>query len=317
MALKKDILKQNAVLASLTDEQITAIETLSTNDEETVIGARIGQIYRDLDKTIKDTTGIDRNGDEKTYNYLERASKALKDKVAGFDELNNKVSSLEKEKTRLEKVISEGGSDGETAKQLKQVRAELETTKTQYNELKGTYDTDKTNHAKELFNLKLTNDLNSSLGAIKLKKDLPKTVTDVLVNQAIEKVKGYNPDYIDDGNGGKRLVFKNADGGTMNNPENKLNPYTANELLIKELKSLEIYDDGNGKGGAGGSGSGGSGGSGKSTFVDLSGAKSQKEAYDFISTQLLADGLTYASKEFDTRMSEIMIENKVTDLPIE
>ena len=75
MALVRDTILANEVLAGLTDEQITAIETLSRNDEDVVIGARFGEVYRQMDSTIEKATGIKRNGDEKTYNYLERAAK--------------------------------------------------------------------------------------------------------------------------------------------------------------------------------------------------------------------------------------------------
>ena len=44
MALTSEILKANAVLTGLTEEQIAAITTLSQNDENTVIGAKIGGI---------------------------------------------------------------------------------------------------------------------------------------------------------------------------------------------------------------------------------------------------------------------------------
>ena len=52
MALTKELLTANAVLTGLTDEQITAITTLSQNDENSVIGSRIGEIYRQMDETI-------------------------------------------------------------------------------------------------------------------------------------------------------------------------------------------------------------------------------------------------------------------------
>ena len=65
----------NEALAGLTDEQITAIETLSRNDEDVVIGARFGEVYRQMDSTNVKATGLKRNGDEKTYNYLASEAK--------------------------------------------------------------------------------------------------------------------------------------------------------------------------------------------------------------------------------------------------
>ena len=68
--LTREIITANAVLAKLTEEEINAIVTLSQNDENAVIGARIGEIYRQMDTTIAEATGVARNGDEKTYLYF-------------------------------------------------------------------------------------------------------------------------------------------------------------------------------------------------------------------------------------------------------
>ena len=43
--LTKETLIANEALAGLTDEQITAITTLSQNDENTVIGQKFGEVY--------------------------------------------------------------------------------------------------------------------------------------------------------------------------------------------------------------------------------------------------------------------------------
>ena len=48
--LKKEIIKANAILATLTDEQIAAIEKLSENDENAVIGKKTGEIHGPMSK---------------------------------------------------------------------------------------------------------------------------------------------------------------------------------------------------------------------------------------------------------------------------
>ena len=83
--LTKETLIANEALAGLTDEQITAITTLSANDENTVIGQKFGEVYRQMDSTIEKATGIKRDGDEKTYLYLERATRAFADKFSEHD----------------------------------------------------------------------------------------------------------------------------------------------------------------------------------------------------------------------------------------
>ena len=89
--LTKETLIANEALAGLTEDQITAITTLSENDENTVIGQKFGEVYRQMDSTIEKATGIKRDGDEKTYLYLERATKAFADKYADYDTVKNRV----------------------------------------------------------------------------------------------------------------------------------------------------------------------------------------------------------------------------------
>ena len=103
--LTKETLIANEALAGLTDEQITAITTLSANDENTVIGQKFGEVYRQMDSTIEKATGIKRDGDEKTYLYLERATRAFADKFSDYDTIKNRVSELEEQ-------VAKGGDEG-------------------------------------------------------------------------------------------------------------------------------------------------------------------------------------------------------------
>lgn len=65
MALTRDILVANAALSGLTDEQISAITTLSQNDENSVIAKKTGEIYGNLDADILTASGVEKNGTEK------------------------------------------------------------------------------------------------------------------------------------------------------------------------------------------------------------------------------------------------------------
>ena len=315
MALKKDVLKANAVLSGLTDEQIAAIETLSANDENTVIGNRIGEIYREMDGKIATITGIQRDGDEKTYNYLERAAKGLKDSAAEVGTLKQSVADLTKEKTRLEKAIADGSTDAETKKALEQTKKDLTAVTKQFTDLKTDYDKAKEAHQSELFGVRVENALSVATSGVKFKADLPPTVTTVLLQQATAKIKGMNPEYIDDGKGGKTLAFKDETGAIMRNPENQLNPYTATDLLTRELKTMGVLDEGRQQGGGGTQPpAGGSGGTGGAT-LDVSGAKTRVEAHEAITTNLLSQGLTVGSEQFDTAMTQAWKDNNVGALP--
>jgi len=314
MALTKATIIANAVLATLTDEQIAALETLSTNDENTVIGNKVGEIYREFDTKISSITGIARNGDEKTYNYFERAATSLKDAAKDLDKYKTDVEALTKEKARLEKVVNEGGADVETKRQLTQAKADLTSVTSQYNTLKEEHDNAKATHESQLFGVKIDNELSKATNGLKFKADLPPTVMTVLMEQTLNKIKSFKPEYIDDGKGGQILAFKDESGAVMRNSENQLNPFTAAELIQKQFKTLGVLDEGRKVAGAGGSGDD-KGGNGGAASLDVSGAKTRVEANNAITSNLLSQGLTNGSDAFQTAMDQAWKDNNVSALP--
>lgn len=308
--LTKEILRQNAAFAELSDDILSQIEQMSRNDEETVIGKRIGEIHQQYDKTIFETTGIARNGDEKSYKYLERAAKALREKAQSIDGLNGKIAALEKEKEELQKKIIEGGGE-----ELQAVNAELAKTKQQYNALKKQMDEREGEYKKQLFDVQVGFDMSQAVSGLKLRADIPEAAARVLVESAVNKVKtSYNPEYVET-NGVKKLVFKDENGVTLNNPQNSLEPYTAQELLQNELKTMGILDEGRRQ--TGGGTHGGSGGSGGGSSVDISGAKTQVEANDLIKIALNKQGLVYGSSEYQQAFDKACIDNNITQLPLQ
>lgn len=312
MALTREIITADQSLSGLTDEQINSIVTLSENDEDVVIGKKVGEIYRSMDNTIATSTGIQRDGDEKTYNYLERVAKLLKENSDKADTLNKQVDSLNKEKTRLEKIIADGASDPETKKALAQAKKDLESVRNQYNTLKTEFDSEKVKHASELFGVKMDNELKTASAGLKFKTSIPKSVIDVLMGQTFAKIKGMNPEYIDNGKGEKILVYKDESGAIMRNPEKQLNFYTTEDLLKKEMKALDVLDDGVHQ--RGGGTHGGSGGSGN-LVVDIAGAKTKTEANEIATKILLEKGLVNGSAEFAKEMSQIWRDNNIASLP--
>jgi hypothetical protein len=311
-----EMLTNDTVLGSLTDEQKQAIATLSKNDEEVVIGGRFREVYNQLDETIARETGIARNGDEKTYLYLERAARELAAKANSVEGLNNKVSELTRERDRLKKVIEDGSQDPALKKQLDQAQADLENVRKEYDTLKQSTDQMRQQHAAEMLGLQVDNELRGAMGGLRFKAEFPQAVTDTILKQAIEKVKGMNPEFIDNGQGGKKLIFRNADGSEMRNAENRLEPYTAAELLAKELKAMGVLDEGRQQQGGGTKPVQQSSG-GASTVYDIGMARTQAEAYEVIATQLMRQGMTNGSKEFDKAIKEAMSADNVRALPIQ
>ena len=316
MALTTDLLNANAATAALTDEQKNAIVEMSKNDETAVIGQKTGEIYGGLDADILAASGIAKNGAEKTYDYAKRVIGEIKGQAGNAAELQNQVSELTKEKARLESVIAKGGADAETKRQLDQTKADLANVTKQYTDLKTEYDNAKSEHEKALFGLKIDGEFAKATSGIKFKADLPASVTSVLMQQAVAKVKGMNPEYIDDGNGGKVLAFM-ENGTPKRNPENNLRPFTAAELIAAELKTMGVLEDGRKQTGAGSQGGQGGTGGGSKT-VDISGATTQDQAHEIIAKQLMERGFVNGSKEFNDAMANAWKENRdvLKTLPI-
>ena len=310
-----EMLAADAALAGLTDEQKNAIALMSKNDEEVVIGNRFREVYNKLDETIAKETGIARNGDEKTYLYLERAAKTLAAKANSVDGLNTKIADLTKERDKLKQQVAEGGDEA-TRKQLAQAQKDLEAVRTQYDTLKADFDKAKTDHAAELLGVQIDNVLAGAQAGLKFKPEFPQAATDTLLAQALMKIKGMNPDFIDDGKGGKRLVFKGENGEIARDPENHLEPYTAEALLKKELRAMGILDEGRKA-------------NGTSTTqpqqqqqqggapVDVSMARTQQEADDIIRKQLGAQGLVRGTKKYQEAYDAAWKDNNIINLPIQ
>lgn len=307
MALTTELLNANAALSGLTDEQKSAIVEMSRNDETTVIGQKTGEIYGGLDADILSASGIAKNGTEKTYDYAKRVIGEIKAQAGNATEMQNQISELTKEKARLEGVIAKGGADAETKRALEKAKADLGNVTREYAELKTKYDNAQSEHEKALFGMKIDGEFAKATVGLKFKADLPPSVVSVLTEQAVAKVKAMNPEYIDDGNGGKVLAF--MDNGTpRRNPENNLRPFTASELVAKELSTMGVLETGRKQTGAGSQGGRNDQGSGGT--VDLSGARTQNEAYEIIAKQLMAQGKVNGTKEFDDAMAQAWKDNR-------
>lgn len=310
-----EMLNTQQELVGLTDAQKQAIALLSKNDEEMVIGNRFREVYNQLDATIAKETGIARNGDEKTYLYLERASRMLAEKANSVSGLNAKIQELTNEKNRLQKAIDEGTQDENLKKQLSQAQKDLANVTEKFNTLKADYDKAKSDHATELLNIRIDNEITSATAGIKFKADLPETATKVLLQQAIEKVKGLKHEFIDDGKGGKTLQFKNADDSVMRNAENSLLPYTAGELVTRELKAMGVLDEGRQQQG-GGTGAPKVVKTEEGIVIDITGAQTRTQATEMITQALLKQGIANGSAEFQEAMTKAWKDNNVEALPM-
>ena len=192
--------------------------------------------------------------------------------------------------------------------QVTQLQTQLQTKETEFSAKKTEFETALRNtHADYAFQ--------AATAGLKFKAGITEPIQKTLLNAAKAEVlaKG-TPDFVDDGQGGKKLVIRGTDGNILNNPKNNLNPYTLQELVM-ETSLKDVVETGRKQEG-GGTGSFGSGSGGTGGTLDLSNVKNQVEADKAIEAHLLASGLTRDSQEFSEQSLQLRTENKVADLPI-
>jgi hypothetical protein len=310
--LTTEMLKQSSALAGLTDEQLNAIAEMSKNDENAVIGTKIGALHGQYDADILAVTGVKKNDGEKSYDYAKRVLGEYKAKADGIE---GQLTAAKAQVADLQAKIDKGEGDQALRQQLKdsktqvtQLQSELSAKQTEFTKAKETYESDlKQVHVDYAFS--------AATASLKFKEGITESVQKVLLESAKREVlaKG-TPDFIDDGKGGKTLVLRGADGNILNNPKNNLNPYTLNELVmetsLKDVVSTKRQVTGGGTGGNGG-GKGGANGQ-----LDLSGARTQVEADRLIEQHLLANGITRDSKEFSEQSLQLRTDAEVAKLPI-
>lgn len=312
-----DMLRQNSALAGLTDVQVNAIAEMSRNDENTVIGTKIGALHGQYDTDIFSITGIKKNDGEKSYDYAKRVLNEYKTKAGSTQDLQQKLDAANKKVTDLEKKIESGEGDAALRQQLKDTKAQVSQLQSQLQTKETEFNTKKKELEDNIKNVHVDYAFQAAVSGLKFKSGITDNVQNVLLKSAKAEVltKG-TPDFIDDGQGGKKLVLRGQDGNILNNPKNNLNPYTLQELIL-ETSLKDVIDTGRQQIGGGTGGQGGQGGQGGSgVTLDLSSAKSQVEADKAIETYLLHTGLTRDSQEFADKSLEIRNDNNISQLPI-
>lgn len=310
-----EMLNQSESLSGLTDAQKLAITVLSKNDEASVIGTKIGALHGQYDSDILSISGISKTDGEKTYDYLKRVLNEYKTKLDGSKTLSAQLEASKKKVTELETKLANGGSDESIKQQLKDARHQVTQLQTQLTAKTGELDKAKKDYEQKEKDLQVGFAFTNATAGIKFKADVSEPVKKILLAAAKDEIlaKG-TPDFIDDGNGGKKLVLRDIAGNTLNNPKNNLNPYTIEELVM-ETSLKDVIDTGKQQPG-GGTKPSTSAGDSHSLTLDLSGAKTQREADIQIETYLLSTGLTRDNVEFGDKALEIRNENNVSNLPI-
>lgn len=309
MALSASIIRANALLAPLTNEQVEALVTLSTNDEATQLGNKIGELHGRYDADILSVTGIAKNQGEKSYDYTKRVLGEYIAKLKSFDNAAAEISQLKKDKTELEAKLVASGGDAAVKQKLKDAEDKLTALQKAYDDDKNAFEIEKAQLISATHLVKVENKLDAALAGLKFKAAIPETVKAILIKNAkADLLSTASPEFSDTG----ELIFRDKAGAIMNNPGNKLSPYTATELLTKSLAdAIEVVKTQPGAG------------SGPTktpltgaTTVDISSARTQVEADELIQKHLLDNGMLKTDPAFGTEQNKLRTELEVGKLPI-
>lgn len=310
MALSKEVIIQNESLKGLSEEQITTIETLSKNDENVVIGNRIGELHGDYEKDVLLVTGIPKNQGEKGYDYVKRTLGHFKTEAQKATELSTKIETLNSEIENYKIQIAAGKGSEVMAQQLKDAQAKAAQLQTQYETDKQNWEKEKQEYMTEKEQIRFDHVFDKAVTGLKFKKEYDEEIQQTLVDSAKAKILAqFKPDWIENTKGGKTLVFRDAAGNIQNNPENKMEPFTISELLTNQLK--KVIDFGKKQEGAG---TDNSMKNDMVSLVDVSSAKTQVEADEIIEKYLLQQGMIKGTSAFATEQRRIRTENKVETL---
>lgn len=310
-----EMLRQSSALTGLTDDQLNAIAEMSRNDENTVIGTKIGALHGQYDTDILDITGIKKKDGEKSYDYAKRVLGEYKTKAESAKTIQTQLTAAQAQVAELQSKLEKGTGDETLKQQLKDAKAQVTQLQTQLQTKETEFNTKKAEFDKTIKDTHVDYAFQAATAGLKFKSGITEPIQKTLLNAAKAEVlaKG-TPDFIEDGQGGKKLVIRGVDGNILNNPKNNLNPYTMQELVM-ETSLKDVIDTGRQQTG-GGTGGFGSGSGGKGGTLDLSGIKSQVEADKAIEAHLLANGLTRDSQEFADQSMQLRTENNVASLPI-
>lgn len=312
--LTAEIIKENDALSGLTDAQITAITELSKNDENTVIGAKIGALHGQYDADVLAVTGVAKKSGEKSYDYVKRVLGEFKSSSDKAGELETELAKANQANKDLQAKLEKGAGDEELRKQVRDLTSRTTQLQEQLKAKQTEYDTLKAGQDKAIMDMRVDYAFKDAVSGIKFKAGITEPIQKLLIQSAKQEVLSKDtPDFVEDASGEKKLVFRDANGLILNNPKNNLNPYTVKELLmetaLKDAVETKVVRTGGGTGRVTVTGT-------NTGLIDLTTAKNQVEADDLIIKHLLALGLTRDSMQFSEQFSKLRKDNEVDKLPI-
>ena len=199
-------------------EHTTYLDNYAKTEVEKRIGTEISRVHSQYDDDIFEITRERKDGSEKTYDFIKRKVKALKELSGNSETLKSQIKQLE------EDLKNKSGDE--------QLKKDYEQLKTDYNTDKETWNKKTQEHLTSQETMKVELQLDHAASRLKYKEDIPESLRSLAVQNAKNNL--LKAGKIVDG----KLIFLDDKGVTRTNKDNALNPYTAEELLTIELKDV-------------------------------------------------------------------------------
>jgi predicted double-glycine peptidase len=314
--LNKETIQANDQLKDLTPEQLAAIVELSKNDEDRVIAEKTRDFWAGIDRDIKAATGREKPGSVKTYDFLKEVLK----ETENLETIKGQIQEKEATIADLQQKLKDGTGDAALKAQIEDFQKKLNDEQARAKQLEAQVTATKEDYEKKLNGMKqehtevvLDGFFNEALQGAAFKDSIPAEVQSTLIAAAKSKIRTMGTPEFQEVDGKRTAIFRNADGLPIPNPENLQKPFTAGELLLKEL--APVLDGEKKKTGIG---TPPKGKGGQDYTLNLSGVKNQVEATQKIQEYLKAqDGLTQGTRAFEDAERKLWEENKVGELPIQ
>lgn len=298
--LTEEILKG---VEGLTPAQIDAIKTLSKNDEEVVIGAKIGEIHGGYEKDVLELTGQEKNKGEKAYDYVKRVLGAYK---ADLETSSSSLTALKAEKETLEAKFKEGG-DKALLQKIKDAEDKIKAFELTREEEKAAFTAKEAEYQEKIKGIKLEHILDKSLSSLKFSSAYPDDA--VKRNIAAAKMSlfaEYQADFDEQGN----AILRDKEGAIVRDKDDNNNPLTLSKAFAKNLDFM--IDKGKQGAGTGTTAPNG----GRSVALNLAGASTQVQADGKIKEYLMAQGITTTDPKYYEQSKQIREDNGVDKLPM-
>lgn len=317
--LTAELIKGQAVLKDLTEDQVSAIATLSQNDENSVISQKFGEIHGQYDAAFKAVFGIEKpSGTKSTEFWSAKAKEAFEKAKAAGD-----TTALDQAKATiadLEAKIKAGAGDKELVTRLEaerdQWKAQAEDFKTKYGESESEWKTKLQEREAEIKNIEVKRLFQEEIADLKYKDIIPAELQKMAITNTQQYLLSqYDVDVVTDQHGNMRLEYS-KDGVKLTNKDNGLNPYTSKELLLQQNAIKDIIDTGTHQNGTGTKGQK-PGASFNGQIVDVSAAKSQVEATQLIKEALQKQGIPMTDPKWSEINQASWAEVQKMKLPLE